>query len=119
MHIRPGTAVAFAAAALLLIGAGCVPFWSKTPAPSAVGSPKPTPMPAPEPTPTPSPKTSGGCHPTGCSGQVCSDEEVITTCEFRAEFACYKSATCERQTNGACGWTPSPSLTACLETPSK
>lgn len=54
------------------------------------------------------------CMKTGCSGQVCSDQEVITTCEFKAEYECYKKAACERQANGNCGFTPTPELTACL-----
>ena len=54
------------------------------------------------------------CIKTGCSGQVCSDEQVITTCEWRREYGCYRSARCERQANGECGFTPTPELTACL-----
>jgi hypothetical protein len=54
------------------------------------------------------------CMKTGCSGQVCSDEEVITTCEYRTEYECYKKATCERQANGSCGFTKTPALTSCL-----
>ena len=54
------------------------------------------------------------CVKTGCSGHVCSDHDVITTCEFRPEYACYQQATCERQGNGQCGWTQTPALTACL-----
>jgi hypothetical protein len=55
------------------------------------------------------------CYVGGCSGQVCSDREgVITTCEWRDEYACYDSATCERQPDGLCGWTPTPELEACL-----
>jgi hypothetical protein len=54
------------------------------------------------------------CLKTGCSGQVCSDKEVITTCEFRAEYECYKKAACERQANGDCGFTQTAELTACL-----
>src|SRR3989344_3351533 len=49
--------------------------------------------------------STGACVVTGCSSQVCAEEDVITTCEYRSEYACYKSATCERQTNGECGWT--------------
>ena len=45
---------------------------------------------------------------TGCSRQVCSDEEVITTCEWRTEYECYKTAKCERQSNGKCGFTGKP-----------
>ena len=54
------------------------------------------------------------CVKTGCSGHVCSDQDVITTCEFRPEYACYQQATCERQDDGQCGWTQTPALTACL-----
>ncbi len=54
------------------------------------------------------------CMKTGCSGQVCSDEEVVTTCEYRPEYDCYKRARCERQANGQCGFTPTRELTECL-----
>jgi hypothetical protein len=55
------------------------------------------------------------CYVGGCSGQICSDQEgVISTCEWKDEYACYASATCERQPDGQCGWTPTPELTACL-----
>jgi eight-cysteine-cluster-containing protein len=61
------------------------------------------------------PSTAGKCRATGCSGQVCADHDVVTTCEWRDEYACYRHAACERQTDGACGWTPSDELKACLE----
>lgn len=54
------------------------------------------------------------CIKTGCSSQVCSDRNVITTCEWRPEYACYQKAVCERQGNGNCGFTRSPELNACL-----
>jgi hypothetical protein len=55
------------------------------------------------------------CFVGGCSGQVCSDQEgVITTCEFKPEYACYHTATCEVQTDGQCGWTQTSELQACL-----
>ena len=54
------------------------------------------------------------CFKTGCSQQVCSDEEVITTCEWRAEYECYKTARCERQSTGKCGFTDTPELRRCL-----
>jgi hypothetical protein len=55
------------------------------------------------------------CFVGGCSGQVCSDEPgVITTCEFLPEYACYKTATCEKQDDGHCGWTQTTELQACL-----
>ena len=60
------------------------------------------------------PILSGECKITGCSGQICTEEEVITTCEFLSEYACYKTAKCERQEDGKCGWTPTEELVACL-----
>lgn len=64
------------------------------------------------------PTQGGACYVGGCSGQVCSDQEgVITTCEWRPEYACYADATCERQADGACGWTQTPGLLQCLENP--
>jgi hypothetical protein len=54
------------------------------------------------------------CMRTGCSGQICADEQMMTTCVWKAEYACYQKATCERQTDGNCGFTKTPELTACL-----
>ncbi len=59
-------------------------------------------------------KLSPACRRTGCSGQVCSDEDVVTTCEFRPEYTCYQAARCERQQNGECGWTMTEDLRSCL-----
>ncbi|WP_437753313.1 hypothetical protein [Sorangium sp. So ce1389] len=55
------------------------------------------------------------CVVTGCSGQVCADEDVITTCEYREEYACYaEHGVCERGASGECGWRQTPELEACL-----
>lgn len=54
------------------------------------------------------------CIKTGCSNQVCSDQTVVTTCEFRPEYECYQKATCERQSDGNCGFTKTRELTTCL-----
>jgi hypothetical protein len=73
--------------------------------------------PAPTPTPTPTPVA---CVAGGCSGHLCIAEDSpsgITTCEFRDEYACYQGATCARQPDGACGWSPTPELEACLANP--
>jgi len=57
----------------------------------------------------------GDCYVGGCSSQICSDKkDVISTCEYKEEYACYKTAKCERQDNGQCGWTPSHILISCL-----
>jgi hypothetical protein len=72
-----------------------------------------------EPPPTTTPPTANDCVKSGCSGTVCVEpgKEVVTTCEFKAEYACYRDATCERQGDGSCGWTQSQTLTACLANP--
>ncbi|MGE0548763.1 MAG: DUF6748 domain-containing protein [Kofleriaceae bacterium] len=55
------------------------------------------------------------CYIGGCSGEVCSEQEgVISTCEYREEYECYQTATCERQGDGTCGWTMTRSLEGCL-----
>ncbi len=57
----------------------------------------------------------GACYVGGCSGEVCSDQpNVVSTCMYREVFACYKTAKCERQANGSCGWTETSALKACV-----
>lgn len=58
---------------------------------------------------------NGGCVRTGCSGQICADGPRGSTCEWTAEYACYASAACERQSDGSCGFTPSAALTTCID----
>lgn len=66
---------------------------------------------SPEPEPT-----KPDCKPAGCSGQICTDKEgLVTTCEWREEYACYASAVCERGSDGTCGWRETVELTNCLE----
>jgi len=60
------------------------------------------------------PEEKSECRPTGCSGQICSDEEVVTTCEFSEEYACYEKAVCERQESGECGWTETQEFNQCI-----
>jgi len=70
--------------------------------------------------PVSSPAPAGGCARAGCSAQLCVEAEkaasIITTCEFRPEYACYDNATCERQPTGECGWTQTNELQQCLQT---
>ena len=62
---------------------------------------------------------AGACIKTGCGGTVCADpgNDMMTTCEFKPEHACYRTATCEKQADGKCAWTQSPQLTSCLASP--
>jgi eight-cysteine-cluster-containing protein len=62
----------------------------------------------------PPPPASSDCTVSGCSGQVCADQPVGTTCEFRPEYACYRNARCARQADGQCGWIPTDELRRCL-----
>jgi hypothetical protein len=67
---------------------------------------------------TSAPSTLKQCKRTGCSGQFCVEitaEEVISTCEYRAEYACYQAAPCEVQPDGECGFTDSIALKTCIE----
>jgi len=95
---------------LVIIVSIVVIIGALTPAP--VLAPIPTPVLTPSPAPPISPIAQ--CRTTGCSSQVCADQDVATTCEFRPEFACYRNARCERQADGQCGWTMTPELQACL-----
>jgi hypothetical protein len=61
--------------------------------------------------------SEGACLRTGCSHQLCADHDVITPCLWYPEYACYRGAICERQDDGACGWTATPALAACLASP--
>jgi len=41
-------------------------------------------------------KTDKDCSKTGCSGTICApkDESVITTCEWKEEYRCFRSMEC-------------------------
>lgn len=70
--------------------------------------------PAKEPVVEETGRERGGCIISGCSGQVCGEHDLATTCEYRDEYACYEHAVCERQTNGQCGWTLTAAVGRCL-----
>jgi hypothetical protein len=67
----------------------------------------------------PASTTTNDCIKTGCSGTICAEPEndIATTCEMKPEYACYRDAVCERQADGACGWTQSADLKVCLANP--
>lgn len=64
---------------------------------------------------------ANGCAVAGCSAQLCVSAEeaaqVITTCEFKAEYVCYREAHCAPQADGKCGWSQTPELKRCLADP--
>jgi hypothetical protein len=65
--------------------------------------------------------TFNGCAVAGCSQQLCVSAgeaaNTVSTCEYRASYACYREASCEPQADGKCGWTQTPQLTRCLANP--
>jgi hypothetical protein len=69
--------------------------------------------------PAPAPIAAAICEVGGCNGTACAEpgKQMMTTCEYRPEFACYPSATCERQSDARCGWSQSAELVACLANP--
>ena len=67
------------------------------------------------------PAPGGECVRGGCSGTLCSEpgNDMVSTCEWKPEYACYQKAECKRQAGGACGWTKTPELDACVANPPK
>ena len=61
-------------------------------------------------------QTMPKCVVGGCSGTLCGEEgeDLISTCEYREEYQCYKQAVCERQPTGKCGWTETSQFKACM-----
>lgn len=65
---------------------------------------------------TPECSADAECMRTGCSGQICAASDVITTCQFLPEYACYGDpAITQCGCNaGQCGWAQTTQLQACL-----
>jgi hypothetical protein len=59
-------------------------------------------------------RTEDACVIGGCAGELCADESLVSPCIWHDAYVCYRDALCARQADGACGWTPSDELTACL-----
>ena len=61
--------------------------------------------------------TDADCATGGCSGQICGAEEkvkgLITTCEWREEYACLKLASCSC-INNTCQWEEHNAYRNCL-----
>ena len=63
-------------------------------------------------------KQTGGCVIGGCSSRLCAEESegnIVSTCEYREEYACFKTAKCEKQSSGKCGWSETEELNKCLQ----
>lgn len=69
------------------------------------------------PPPAPPAQKQKKCVATGCSGEICADAADpprASLCLYKDEYACYKTAVCAVQADGACGWTKTPELKACI-----
>ncbi len=64
------------------------------------------------------PFVGAGCAVAGCSKEICAEaseaDGVVSSCVYLAQFACYKNARCERQSDGKCGWRQTAELQACI-----
>lgn len=58
--------------------------------------------------------SNSDCFRTGCSGQICSSEHVLTTCEWFPYYACYEDQYCVCE-NHRCTWDDDPVLEQCIE----
>jgi hypothetical protein len=62
--------------------------------------------------------TGAGCAVSGCGQQICGAagevEDMVTSCEWKEEYACYAASRCEKQANGQCGWTETAELNQCI-----
>ena len=55
------------------------------------------------------------CVVTGCGGELCADGHLDSICIVTPDLFCYRElGTCERQSDGVCGWTETPALAECL-----
>jgi hypothetical protein len=59
---------------------------------------------------------STDCVIKGCSDEVCQsvNDPDPTTCDYQAKFICYKTAMCEVQADGMCGWSINSLIFKCL-----
>jgi eight-cysteine-cluster-containing protein len=59
-------------------------------------------------------ETDADCFHTGCNGAICASENIVTSCEWRPEFACYVLLPCGCQ-DGVCGGVANGDTEICLE----
>lgn len=60
---------------------------------------------------------SQSCIVTGCNGEICqgkNEQPKMSTCVYKPEYECYKTAVCAPQSGGQCGWTQTEELKDCL-----
>lgn len=69
--------------------------------------------------PSPTPVVGAGCELAGCSNELCVDAGTaagrVSKCVYLPSYACFQSATCEKQAGGLCGWTMTQEVSSCIE----
>jgi eight-cysteine-cluster-containing protein len=62
------------------------------------------------------PSANDDCVVSGCSSEVCADEEMISTCIWKPWYDCLVLTTCGNNGEaGACGWEQNADYTACVD----
>eukprot|EP01017_Pseudomicrothorax_dubius_P007853 TRINITY_DN1250_c0_g1_i3.p1 TRINITY_DN1250_c0_g1~~TRINITY_DN1250_c0_g1_i3.p1 ORF type:complete len:173 (-),score=44.13 TRINITY_DN1250_c0_g1_i3:77-595(-) len=63
------------------------------------------------------PKKATKCVVSGCSGQLCASEPLMSTCEFRPEYRCLRYSRCgpySQTSRDGCGWLHTPEYYNCV-----
>ncbi|MFB6181468.1 MAG: sorbosone dehydrogenase family protein [Candidatus Magasanikbacteria bacterium] len=55
-----------------------------------------------------------GCVISGCSNQICADKGKVSTCQYKPEHQCYRTAVCAKNDQGDCSWIKNEGLKQCL-----
>lgn len=60
--------------------------------------------------------TQKECVVTGCNNELCGDELITTSCEWKESYECYAQdyAICERRSDGLCDWREGVELNECI-----
>lgn len=56
------------------------------------------------------------CVVGGCNNTLCGEkgDSLVSICDARPEYQCYKQAVCERQITGKCDWTKTEPFNTCM-----
>lgn len=52
------------------------------------------------------------CKVSGCNGEICGKEEMMSICIYKPEFECYKLSSC-KCIDGRCGWEQTEDFLKC------
>lgn len=54
------------------------------------------------------------CKISGCSGEICAEQEMTSICLYKPEFECYSLTNC-KCVNGKCGWEQTKEFLDCVD----